>query len=138
MKVIGLNEKEYVLNLLRHKENSKALNKSKLHLYARDVLKTCYPSYTIYEEVKLPGSTNPRNKSVLYLDFFIPNLMIGVEVHGEQHFQYVPYYHKNLRGFLDSQNRDELKAAWCEKNKIQLIILKHNEPHLWKKQIERA
>lgn len=138
MKVIGLNDKEYILNLAKHKNNSKKLNKSKLHILAREILRICYPSYIIYEEIKLPGSTNPKNKSVLYLDFFIPNLKIGIEVHGQQHFEFVPYYHKDMRGFLDSQKRDELKTNWCEKNNIKLIVLKYDEQHLWRKQIERA
>jgi hypothetical protein len=138
MKVIGLNDKEYTLNLLKHKDNSERTNKSKIHILARTLLKNCYPAYTIYEEVKLSGSTNPKNKSVLFLDFLIPNLMIGVEVHGKQHFEYTPFYHKTKLGYYQHLYRDNLKAEWCEKNGIQLIHLKYNEIDLWRMQIERC
>ena len=136
MKVLGLNNKEYTLNLLKHKDNSERTNKSKIHILARTLLKNCYPAYTIYEEVKLPGSTNPKNKSVLFLDFLIPGLMIGVEVHGKQHFEYTPFYHKTKLGYYQHLYRDNLKIEWCEKNEIQLIHLKYNELDLWRMQIE--
>lgn len=136
MKVIGLNNREYNIHLPKYLKNQKKTNKSSLHLLARDLLKECFPAYTIYEEVTLPGSTNPKNKSVLYLDFFIANLKIGVEIHGRQHFEYVPYFHKNKMGFANHKYRDNLKSEWCEKNNIKLIVLKHDQIDLWRMQIE--
>jgi hypothetical protein len=136
MKVVGLNNKEYNLSLPKYLKNKEHQNKSSFHLKARNLLFECFPSYTIYEEIKLPGSTNPKNKSVLFLDFFIPSLKIGIEVHGRQHFEYIPYFHKNKLGFYNHLYRDNLKQEWCEKNEIKLIILKYNEVDLWRMQLE--
>lgn len=136
MKVVGLNNREYNLNLSKHIKNKLQSNKSSLHLKARELLSECFHGYEIYEEVKLPGSTNPKNKSVLFLDFFIPSLKIGVEVHGRQHFEYTPYFHKDKLGFLNHLYRDGLKTEWCEKNEIKLIELKYDEIELWRIQIE--
>lgn len=136
MKVIGLNDREYNLSLPKYLNNQERQNKSSLHLKARELLKSCFPAYTIYEEIKLPGSTNPKNKSVLYLDFFIPNLKLGIEIHGKQHFEYTPYFHKNKMGFFAHQKRDELKQQWCDKNTIKLIVLRYDEVDLWRMQIE--
>lgn len=136
MKVVGLNDREYVLSLTKYLKNQERQNKSAPHLKARELLKTCFPGYTIYEEIKLPGSTNPKNKSVLYLDFFIPNLKLGIEIHGRQHFEYTPYFHKTKMGFLEHIKRDELKQQWCDKNSIKLIVLRYDEIDLWRMQIE--
>ena len=136
MKVIGLNNKEYNLRLIDYTNNSNKTNKSTLHLKARDLLKECFGSYSIYEEVKLPGSTNPKNKSVLYLDFFIPNLMLGIEIHGKQHFEFTPYFHKNITGFIQHKRRDCLKQEWCDINNIKLLILRYDETDLWRMRVE--
>jgi len=136
MKVIGLNNKEYSISLDKYIKNKSNLKKSSLHLKARELLIDCYPSYSIYEEIKLPGSTNPKNKSALFLDFFIPAIKIGFEIHGKQHFEFTPYFHKDKLGFLNHKYRDNLKVEWCEKNDIKLVILKYNEVDLWRMQIE--
>ena len=86
----------------------------------------------------MPGSVNPAKKSVLYLDFLIPNVKIGVEVHGRQHYEYIPFFHKSKAGFLQAQSRDRTKAEWCEKTQIELIVLKYSDTEdKWREQIER-
>jgi very-short-patch-repair endonuclease len=91
------------------------------------LLKEIYHSYRILEEVKLPGSTASHRRSVLYLDFFIPNLRLGIEVHGQQHYEYSPFFHKNKAAFLKAQSRDEDKLKWCELNDIELVVLKYSD-----------
>ena len=104
MKVTGLNSREYTLDLKRYTKQRE--NCSFYHKIARVLLKEMFRGYNIYEEVKLPGSVKPAKKSVLYLDFFIPNAIMAVEVHGEQHFKYVPYFHKSKAGFAQAKKRD--------------------------------
>jgi hypothetical protein len=135
MKVTGLNGREYNLDLKKYdKKNARC---SKYHARAREILKENFGGYSIYEEVKLPGSTSSAKKSVLYLDFLVPNAKIGIEVHGNQHFEYVPFFHKSKAGFLFSQMRDRDKAEWCELNEIELIVFRFDEPdENWRKQIE--
>ena len=96
-----------------------------------------FRGYNIYEEVKLPGSVKPAKKSVLYLDFFIPNAIMAVEVHGEQHFKYVPYFHKSKAGFAQAKKRDLDKKEWCRINEITLVELRWDEdPEYWREKIE--
>ena len=66
MKVLGLNGREYNLDLKKYivREND-TKKKSKYHLAARELLKEIFSGYTILEEVKLPGSRDPVKKSVL-------------------------------------------------------------------------
>ena len=139
MKVVGLNNKEYNLNLKNYivmKDDQ--TKKSSLHMKARELISELFCGYTILEEVKLPGSRDPSKKSVLFLDFFIPNAMLGIEVNGKQHYEYVPYFHKSKAGFLSYLHKDSVKKDWCDLNNIDLIVLKYSDPiEVWRDQIER-
>lgn len=137
MKVMGLNGREYNLDLKKY--SAQRTKCSYYHKVARDLLHKMFSGYSIYEEVKLPGSRDPSKKSVLYLDFFIPNDKIGVEVHGEQHFKYTPFFHKTKVEFLYAKARDRAKAEWCEKNGLTLIELRWDDSvEYWRQQIERS
>lgn len=135
MKVVGLNGREYNLDLKKYSaQKSKC---SYYHKMARDLLHEIFSGYNIYEEVKLPGSRDPSKKSVLYLDFLIPNSKIGVEVHGEQHFKFIPFFHKTKLEFLQAQSRDRAKAVWCETNNFTLIELRWDDSiEYWRQKIE--
>lgn len=128
MKIVGISGKEYVWNLTGYDVfNDDSRKRSKYHLRARNLLKEIYNSYRILEEVKLPGSTLPHRKSVLYLDFYIPTISKAFEVHGQQHYEYSPFFHKSMADFIKAQVRDEDKQTWCELNNIDLIVLKYSE-----------
>lgn len=140
MKVVGLNGREYNLNLRKYavyKDNSKKISKN--HLLARKIISETLCGYNVLEEVKLPGSTASHKRGVLYLDFFVPNLMLAIEVHGRQHYEYVPFFHKTKRGFILAQARDEDKAEWCRLNNIEILVLKYSESEDgWRNQISRC
>jgi hypothetical protein len=137
MKVRGINGKEYVWNLSSYDVfYDDARKRSKYHLRARNLLREIFNSYRILEEVKLPGSTALNRKSVLYIDFYIPSIKMGFEVHGEQHYKYNPFFHKSQADFLKAKARDEDKIEWCEINDIDIIVLKYSESDdEWRKQI---
>lgn len=128
MKVVGINGKEYVWNLTGYDVfNDDKRKRSKFHIRARGLLKELFNSYRILEEVKLPGSTELHRKSVLYLDFYIPSIKLAIEVHGQQHYEFCPFFHKSKADFLKGKARDEDKIAWCELNDIRLVTLKYTE-----------
>jgi hypothetical protein len=138
MKVVGLNGREYNINLKKYivKRNDKTV-KSKYHIAARELLADMFSGYTVLEEVKLPGSRCPSKKSALFLDFFIPSLMLGIEVHGRQHYEFCKFFHKTMAGFLQSNKRDFIKKDWCELNSIELIVFKYSDStEHWRNQID--
>jgi|TARA_R110002020_G_scaffold259954_2_gene474109 hypothetical protein len=138
LKVTGLNGREYNLNLQKYdvKANDKR-KRSKHHIRARKLIKEVYHSYRVLEEVKLPGSTSTHKRSVLYLDFFIPNIRKAVEVHGRQHYEYTPFFHKSKADFILARGRDEDKIEWCELNNIEIITLKYSgSDDEWRKSIK--
>lgn len=137
MRVLGLNGKPYQINFNQYivLANDKR-RRSIPHIKARGLLYDMFKGYTLLEEVKLPGSRPPNKQSALFLDFLIPNLMLGIEVHGRQHYEFVPFYHKIEGNFHDSQHRDRLKAEWCDLNKVNLLILNADDTiEQWKEQI---
>ena len=140
MKVIGINGKEYAWNLTSYNVDANDKRKrSKFHVRARKLLKTIFHSYRILEEVKLPGSTESHRKGVLYLDFYIPQIMMAIEVHGQQHYEYTPFFHKNKADFAIAKAKDEDKISWCELNKIDIIVLKYSDTdEQWREQIENG
>jgi hypothetical protein len=67
----------------------------------------------------------------LIADFFIPDLSILIEVHGEQHYKFVKRFHKTKAGFKKSQLRDQKKKDWCELNDIIFIELPFDKVDDW-------
>ncbi|NBX98674.1 hypothetical protein EB118_19255 [bacterium] len=109
----------------------KVTNKSSLHLQARSLIGHLYPTLQILEEVPIPL----RKNEILYLDFYIPLKKVCCEVHGEQHYKFVSFYHNNMLNFLKSQKRDKEKQEWCEINNILYIALPYNDIDNWEKLI---
>lgn len=113
----------------------KISNKSSLHLQARQLITTTFPTLQILEEVPI----QLRKKEILYLDFYLPLKKMCFEVHGEQHYKFVPFYHTTMLNFLKSQKRDREKEEWCELNGIKYVALAYNETAgVWNERITNA
>lgn len=138
MKVVGINGKEYIWNLSKYDvfyDDTK--KRSKYHIKARLLLKEIFNSYRILEEVKLPGSTAKNKRSVLYLDFYIPSIKLAIEVHGQQHYEFNPFFHKSKADFILSKARDEDKIEWCNLNGVNIVVLKYSESEdEWRQRIK--
>jgi len=110
----------------------KVTNKSSYHLNARNLITQAYPTLQILEEIPI----QLRKNEVLYLDFYLPLKKICFEVHGEQHYKFIPFYHSNMLNFLKAQKRDREKQEWCEINNIKYIELPYHENiDQWKNRI---
>ena len=57
----------------------------------------------------------------LELDCYNPELNLAVEYNGEQHYKYIPFFHKNKEAFYNQKYRDELKRIKCRDLGIKLI-----------------
>lgn len=123
MDIIDLDGNHLKWSLTGHISKGSLNNKSSLHLKARELLKQSFPTLQILEEVSVPI----RRSETLYLDFYLPLIKTCVEVHGEQHFKFTPFYHGNQFGFIKHKKRDVDKKLWCENNGIKMIELSYNE-----------
>lgn len=52
----------------------------------------------------------------LEIDCFNEELKLCVEVHGRQHYEHVPFFHKSRSDFLNQKYRDELKRRLIREN----------------------
>jgi len=128
MKVLGLNGRTYNVNLNDYLVRRDSVTpRSQYHLKARELLRDMFKGYSIFEEVKLPGSRDPSKKSVLFLDFLIPNMDLAIEVHGQQHYKFSRFFHKTKAGYREALRRDVLKSEWCETNDLDLVVLKYSD-----------
>lgn len=129
MKVKDTKGKTHSWNLTGYTVSSLSIRpRSDLHLKTREIIKKTYPTDILLEEVPIPGEN-------LYADFYLPLRKKMIEVHGEQHYKYIPFFHSNPKGFMESKERDGRKQDWCAINGIQLIVLKFNEENQWQSQI---
>jgi hypothetical protein len=110
-------------HLTGHMAKGKIDHKSTFHIKARDLITNHFPTLQILEEVPI----QLRKSETLYLDFYLPLIKTCIEVHGEQHYKFVGFYHNTQLGFLKSQKRDREKTEWCEINNIRQIVFPYNE-----------
>lgn len=131
MNILGLDGKSSYWKLSGNITKN-TINKSSLHIKARELLNKLFPTLQVLEEVSIPI----RKSETLYLDFYLPLKKTCVEVHGEQHYKFVQFYHNTFLGFVKSKKRDTDKKEWCELNNIQYVDLPFNETETeWEKRI---
>jgi hypothetical protein len=65
----------------------------------------------------------------LEIDIFNDELKLGIEYNGRQHYEYLPYFHKDYNTFLKQKYRDELKMKRCGQNGVQLIVVPYTVKH---------
>lgn len=135
LEIIDLDDITHKWSLKGHIAKGSAKNKSSLHLQARALIRDLFPTFQILEEVGIPV----RKNETLFLDFYLPLTKTCIEVHGEQHYKFVQFYHNNTLGFLKHKKRDQMKKEWCEKNDIYYIELPYNESiDEWTKRLTNA
>lgn len=103
--------------------------------------KTCNPvlRYTLGEELvrlafqlmfgkQFPKSRpsfliNPDTGYPLELDGYCEELQLAFEYHGNQHFQFIPYFHKTVDSFEAAKVRDEYTRQLAKEHGIVLVEL---------------
>lgn len=62
----------------------------------------------------------------IYPDFVINNIII--EYNGEQHYKYIPYFHKGgIIDFEKQQYRDQKLREYCKDNSIKLVEIRYDQ-----------
>jgi len=95
------------------------MSTSKLQRQVSALLGVHLGQYTIRENHR------PEWLDGLELDFYIEELRVGIEVQGQQHYEYVPMFHQDYDGFLAQQERDEHKADLCQHLDVALHYIEH-------------
>jgi hypothetical protein len=135
MKFKGLDGKDYDFNIVPYIKNS--TNSSQLHQRCRKILHKLFPLEPICEELTLPGTKIGASHQPLRADFFIPNLKLVVEAHGQQHYTYNSHFYQNKLEFFKAKSRDNDKRRWAEINGFIIIELSHNDSdEQWEQQLK--
>lgn len=95
---------------------------SKLCNQVIGTLKEAFP----FAKIRVEEYVLFRNQR-LFLDIFMPQYGLVIEVHGRQHDEFVEHFHGNAKGFREYKRRDSLKEEWIAENGYTLIALRANE-----------
>jgi len=85
-------------------------------------LKRCFPYFKIESQFYVN-----INKNKYFYDFFIKELNVLVECHGEQHVKFVKHYHGDIVGFNRQKIRDKIKEVYATDNNYILVRFFYNE-----------
>lgn len=64
----------------------------------------------------------------LRVDYYIPGIGLAFEYDGEQHERYSNFFHRTLKAFRNSKERDSFKADALLDQGIELIRFRAGEP----------
>ena len=103
-------------------------SRSNIQYAAKQFLKPFWNSHVVFEEFPVAGTR-------LRFDFYNANKKVAVEINGQQHVKYVPFFHKRRSNFVSQIRRDQEKIDFCELNDINLIEI-YSEKELNKKTFE--
>lgn len=107
--------KKVVKSAWRYRVDWDKKSRSKFQKRIKDWLRIFWEGEMVYEEFPVVGTK-------MTLDFYNASKKIAIEVQGEAHFQYSPFFHNGSRQkFLGQIKRDMGKVEYCELNNIQLI-----------------
>jgi very-short-patch-repair endonuclease len=87
--------------------------------------------YSILREIypdKIIRRHDRKTLNGIELDFNIPELRLGIEYDGEQHFDKELYEKLYGDGFDEQVKRDRLKDKLCRRKNIRLVRIKFDEP----------
>lgn len=76
------------------------------------------------------------SKYNLELDCYNEMLRLAVEYNGAQHYNYIPFFHKNKEAFYNQKYRDEIKRIRCKELGINLIEIPYTEEKHLEKYLE--
>ena len=89
-------------------------SRSKFQFNVKTFLKKYWAADVVFEELTIVGTR-------LSLDFYNANKKIAIEVQGQQHFKYTPFFHGNRANYLKQIKRDYKKIEFCEINNIKFV-----------------
>lgn len=96
-------------------------SRSKFQKLVKDFFKDYWRGDVVFEEFPVAGTR-------MTFDFYNANEKVAIEVQGDQHIKYVPFFHKGYQNnYMAQQRRDHEKNDFCDLNDIKLILIFENE-----------
>lgn len=89
---------------------------SKIAQEVQNFLKENAKNYIWFTEYTVPTTR-------LRIDYLCPNIKIAIEVHGDQHENFIKFFHKTRSGYLAHIKRDIKKEKFLQENNYTLVII---------------
>lgn len=126
MKLLDIKGRYKYKNCDHLRVNWEKRSRSKYQKAVKDFLRDYWSKHLVYEEFPVFGSR-------MSLDFYNLTQSVAIEVQGEGHTQYNPFFHGNPSGYQRQFSRDRAKEKFCEMNDILYIeIFPEDIPNLSK------
>lgn len=94
-------------------------NTSKLELKAKFILESIFNLPFI--KIRPDFLKNQVTGQNLEIDLYNDQLKLGIEINGNQHYKFTPFFQKSEKEFREQRYRDELKKHMCANNGITLV-----------------
>jgi hypothetical protein len=92
---------------------------SKLELRAKVILENIFKRPFV--KVRPDFLHNDVTGYNLELDLYNEDLQLAIEINGDQHYKFIPFFHRNKDAFTKQRYRDEMKKMKCQQEGITLI-----------------
>lgn len=101
-------------NASKYLINWRKKTRSKFQDEVKRFLKPYWSCDIVFEELRLVDTR-------MTFDFYNANKKIAIEVQGQQHTKFVPFFHGSRAKFLQQLKRDNKKLEFCEINNVKLV-----------------
>ena len=95
------------------------MSTSKLQELTSRLVNKYFSDYMVFENHRPDWMISSKGKR-LELDFYVKNLSFAIEVQGEQHYKYVPFFHTTHETFLEKSSDDKEKKILCKRKGVTL------------------
>lgn len=100
----------------------------------------CYLIKKIFPNLEIIRHYRPKFLENLELDIYVPDISLGIEYQGEQHFKPIKHW-GGEKALGEVLLRDKRKEVLCRRNKIRLVKFRYDEDissHYVKNKIDKA
>ena len=110
--------------MLKNKSHDCVSNKSRGEVLVESYLNKRYKIKTQRDTLMC---INPVTNRQLPYDFEIPSINTIIEVQGEQHLKFIPYFHGSIDNFHYQQRKDSYKKRFAEKKGYKVVYIYYDE-----------
>ena len=111
-------------NKTRYVFNTSWLSDDALRLY--NILVKIYGKENICLEKTFDWLITDKGTK-MRIDFFIENIDLCIEYDGKQHEEYIPFFHRDKKAFLDQKERDKVKEKLIKEHNLILIRINYKD-----------
>jgi len=102
------------------------LSTSKLQELSSRLVNKYFGDYGVKENYRPEWMISDKGKR-LELDLYVEKLSFAIEVQGQQHYKYVPFFHVSAREFEEKQADDKEKKILCKRRNVTLYEISNQQ-----------